>query len=126
MGLTGRVLRDWRADRQRAADDRARHLRAVVRRASIPVDWSEDFAVLGGGAQKLQVAHIKLSPSQAFLVELLCKPTRCCSMPIALSSQVTAVFQGDLRYAPLLATASVASATGQHALPAMANHYVFE
>mgnify|MGYP003666654112 FL=1 len=31
-------------------------------------DWSEDFAVLGGERTKLQVAHIKLSHSRAFLV----------------------------------------------------------
>ena len=31
-------------------------------------DWSEDFAVLGGERTKLQVAHIKLSHSRAFLL----------------------------------------------------------
>lgn len=31
-------------------------------------DWSEDFAVLGGERAKLQVAHIKLSHSRAFLL----------------------------------------------------------
>lgn len=31
-------------------------------------DWSEDFAILGGERTKLQVAHIKLSHSRAFLV----------------------------------------------------------
>ena len=31
-------------------------------------DWSEDFAVLGGERSKLQVAHIKLSHSRAFLL----------------------------------------------------------
>ena len=31
-------------------------------------DWSEDYAVLGGERTKLQVAHIKLSHSRAFLL----------------------------------------------------------
>jgi transposase len=31
-------------------------------------DWSEDYAVIGGERTKLQVAHIKLSHSRAFLV----------------------------------------------------------
>ena len=31
-------------------------------------DWSEDFAVLGSERTKLQMAHIKLSHSRAFLL----------------------------------------------------------
>ena len=31
-------------------------------------DWSKDYAVLGGERTKLQVAHVKLSHSRAFLV----------------------------------------------------------
>ena len=31
-------------------------------------DWSEDWAMIGGERVKLQVAHIKLSHSRAFLV----------------------------------------------------------
>ena len=31
-------------------------------------DWSEDFAVLGGEHTKLQMAHIKLAHSRAFLL----------------------------------------------------------
>lgn len=31
-------------------------------------DWSEDFAVPGGEGTKLQMAHIKLSHSRAFLL----------------------------------------------------------
>jgi hypothetical protein len=31
-------------------------------------DWSEDWAILGGERTKLQVAHIKLSHSRAFLL----------------------------------------------------------
>lgn len=31
-------------------------------------DWSEDYAVIGGERTKLQVAHIKLSHSRAFLI----------------------------------------------------------
>ena len=32
------------------------------------LDWSEDFAILGGERIKLQVAHIKLSHSRASLL----------------------------------------------------------
>ncbi|OWK25615.1 hypothetical protein AJ87_08270 [Rhizobium yanglingense] len=41
---------------------------------------SEDYAVIGGERTKLQVAHIKLSHSRAFLVRayLLQTRTRCC------------------------------------------------
>ena len=31
-------------------------------------DWSEDWATIGGERVKLQVAHIKLSHSRAFIV----------------------------------------------------------
>jgi hypothetical protein len=31
-------------------------------------DWSEDYAVIGGERTKLQVAHIKLAHSRAFLL----------------------------------------------------------
>ncbi len=63
--------RDWRADRQREQ-------RTTGRGTFVPLafrpgeafqfDWSEDYAVLGGERTKLQVAHVKLSHSRAFLV----------------------------------------------------------
>ena len=77
LGYTGsynRVAafaRDWR-------DDRQREQRTTGRGTFVPLafrpgeafqfDWSEDYAVLGGERTKLQVAHIKLSHSRAFLV----------------------------------------------------------
>jgi hypothetical protein len=45
-----------------------------VRAAGLPAgeafqfDWSEDFAALGDELTRLQVAHLKLSHSRAFLV----------------------------------------------------------
>lgn len=73
-GSYGRVAafaRAWRADRQR-------ELQTTGRGTFVPLvfklgeafqfDWSEDFADLGGARTKLQVAHIKLSHSRAFLV----------------------------------------------------------
>ena len=63
--------RDWKEDRQREQQ-------TVGRGAFVPLafqpgeafqfDWSEDWAVIGGERIKLQVAHIKLSYSRAFLV----------------------------------------------------------
>ena len=63
--------RDWRCDRQR--DQQTTGRGTFVPLAFRPgeafqFDWSEDFAVVGGERRKLQVAHIKLSHSRAFLL----------------------------------------------------------
>jgi len=63
--------RDWRADRQRNRQTTGRDTFVPLSfrpGEAFQFDWSEDFAVLGGERTKLQVAHIKLSHSQAFLV----------------------------------------------------------
>tara|TARA_R110002020_G_scaffold475295_2_gene709456 strand:+ start:12173 stop:12673 length:501 start_codon:yes stop_codon:yes gene_type:complete len=63
--------RDWRADRQRdqQTTGRGTFVPLLFRPGeAFQFDWSEDFAVLGGERTKLQVAHIKLSHSRAFLV----------------------------------------------------------
>ena len=73
-GSYGRVAafaRNWRADRQREQQTTGRgtFVPLVFRPGeAFQFDWSEDFAVLGGERTKLQVAHIKLSQSRAFLV----------------------------------------------------------
>ena len=73
-GSYGRVAafaRNWRADRQREQQTTGRgtFVPLVFRPGeAFQFDWSEDFAVLGGERTKLQVAHIKLSHSRAFLV----------------------------------------------------------
>ena len=64
-------VRAWKADRQRV-------LQTTGRGTFVPLvfqageafqfDWSEDWATIGGERVKLQVAHIKLSHSRAFLV----------------------------------------------------------
>src|SRR5690606_10929110 len=77
LGFTGsynRVAafaREWRAGRHR-------ELQTTGRGTFVPLvfapgeafqfDWSEDWAILGGERTKLQVAHIKLSHSRAFLL----------------------------------------------------------
>ena len=77
LGYTGsynRVAafaREWRDDRQLEG-------RTTGRGTFVPLafrageafqfDWSEDHAVIGGERTKLQVAHVKLSHSRAFLV----------------------------------------------------------
>jgi len=77
LGYTGsynRVAafaRDWRADRQREqhTTGRGTFVPLTFRPGeAFQFDWSEDYAVLGGERTKLQVAHIKLSHSRAFLV----------------------------------------------------------
>ena len=73
-GSCGRVAafaRDWRTDRQREQQTTGRGTFVPLSfrpGEAFQFDWSEDFAVLGGERTKLQVAHIKLSHSRAFLV----------------------------------------------------------
>ncbi|AXI53345.1 IS21 family transposase [Sulfitobacter sp. JL08] len=64
-------VRAWKAERQHV-------MQTTGRGTFVPLvfqpgeafqfDWSEDWAVIGGERVKLQVAHIKLSHSRAFLV----------------------------------------------------------
>ena len=77
LGYTGsynRVAafaREWRIDRQREQQTTGRGTfvpLAFRPGEAFQFDWSEDYAVLGGERTKLQVAHIKLSHSRAFLV----------------------------------------------------------
>ena len=73
-GSYGRIaafVRIWRADRHR-------HEQTVGRGVFVPLsfapgeafqfDWSENHAILGGERVKLQVAHMKLCHSRAFVV----------------------------------------------------------
>lgn len=64
-------VRDWKGERQRASHttDRGIFVPLVFRPGeAFQFDWSEDWAYVGGERIKLQVAHIKLSHSRAFLV----------------------------------------------------------
>ena len=73
-GSYGRVAafaRVWRADRQKEqkTTGRGTFVPLVFQPGeAFQFDWSEDFAILGGERTKLQVAHIKLSHSRAFLL----------------------------------------------------------
>lgn len=63
--------RAWREDRQRAqhTSGRGTYVPLVFQPGeAFQFDWSEDWAKLGGERVKLQVAHIKLSHSRAFVV----------------------------------------------------------
>lgn len=77
LGYTGsynRVAafaRDWRFDRQRESQTTGRGTFVPLTFSpgeAFQFDWSEDFAVLAGERTKLQVAHIKLSHSRAFVI----------------------------------------------------------
>ena len=77
LGYTGsynRVAafaRKWRVERQREQHTTGRGIFVPLSfrpGEAFQFDWSEDYAVLGGERTKLQVAHIKLSHSRAFLV----------------------------------------------------------
>ena len=63
--------REWRADRQREQQTTGRGTfvpLAFRPGEAFQFDWSEDWAIIGGERTKLQVAHIKLSHSRAFLL----------------------------------------------------------
>ncbi|MDC7684511.1 IS21 family transposase [Asticcacaulis sp. BYS171W] len=64
-------VRDWKANRLREQQTSGRGTFVPLVFAAgeaFQFDWSEDWAVLGGEKTKLQVAHIKLSHSRAFIV----------------------------------------------------------
>ena len=64
-------VRGWKVDWQRAQQTTGRgtFVPLVFQPAeAFQFDWSEDWANVGGERVKLQVAHIKLSHSRAFLV----------------------------------------------------------
>ena len=73
-GSYGRVAafgRKWRANKQREEQSSGRGVFVPLSfqpGEAFQFDWSEDYALLGGERTKLQVAHIKLSHSRAFLV----------------------------------------------------------
>jgi transposase len=73
-GSYGRVAafaRQWRADRQLEQQTTGRGTFVPLSFGSgeaFQFDWSEDFAVLGGERTKLQMAHIKLAHSRAYLL----------------------------------------------------------
>jgi len=77
LGFTGsynRVAafaRQWRVDRQREQQTTGRGTFVPLSFGpgeAFQFDWSEDFAVLGGERTKLQMAHIKLAHSRAFVL----------------------------------------------------------
>ena len=73
-GSYGRVAafaRAWKFDRQREQQTTGRgsFVPLVFQPGeAFQFDWSEDWAVLGGERTKLQVAHVKLGHSRAFIV----------------------------------------------------------
>ncbi len=73
-GSYGRVAafaREWRADRQREQQTTGRGIFVPLSfrpGEAFQFDWSEDYAVIAGERTKLQVAHIKLAHSRAFLL----------------------------------------------------------
>jgi transposase len=64
-------VREWKGERQRATQitGRGTFVPLVFQPGeAFQFDWSEDWAYVGGERIKLQVAHMKLSHSRAFLV----------------------------------------------------------
>ncbi|HMT72088.1 MAG TPA: IS21 family transposase [Saprospiraceae bacterium] len=73
-GSYGRVAafaRGWRTDRQREQQTTGRGTFVPLSfrpGEAFQFDWSEDYAVLGGERVKLQMSHMKLAHSRAFLL----------------------------------------------------------
>ncbi len=63
--------REWKAARHREQQTSGRGTfvpLAFVPGEAFQFDWSEDWAIIGGERTKLQVAHVKLSYSRAFML----------------------------------------------------------
>ena len=63
--------RDWKAARQQEQKTCGRAVfvpLAFLPGEAFQFDWSEDWAIIGGERAKLQVAHVKLSYSRAFIL----------------------------------------------------------
>src|ERR1700729_1940863 len=63
--------RDWRAARQREQKTAVRGVfvpLAFLAGGAFQFDWSEDWAVIAGERTKLEVAHVNLSYSRAFIL----------------------------------------------------------
>src|SRR5690606_36469081 len=70
-GRVAAFARDWKEERQRQMQTSGRGTfvpLAFEPGEAFQLDWSEDWAVLGGERTKLQVAHFKLSYSRALIV----------------------------------------------------------
>ncbi len=140
LGFTGsynRVAafaRRWKADRQREQQTTGRGTfvpLAFRPGEAFQFDWSEDFAVVGGERTKLQVAHIKLSHSRAFLLRAY--PLQTHEMLFDAHWHAFRVFGGvpergiydNMKTAVDLVGRGKARQVNIRFL-AMANHYVFE
>jgi transposase len=140
LGFTGsynRVAafaRDWRADRQREQQTTGRGTFVPLAFRSgeaFQFDWSEDFAVVSGERTKLQVAHIKLSHSRAFLLRAY--PLQTHEMLFDAHWHAFRIFSGvpERGIYDNMRTAVDRVGRGKERqvnirFLAMANHYVFE
>lgn len=140
LGFTGsynRVAafaRDWRADRQREQQTTGRGTfvpLAFRPGEAFQFDWSEDFAVVGGERTKLQVAHVKLSHSRAFLLRAY--PLQTHEMLFDAHWHAFRVFGGVPERGIYDNMKTVVDRVGRGKARevnirflAMANHYVFE
>jgi transposase len=140
LGFTGsynRVAafaRHWKADRQREEQTAGRGTFVPLVFApgeAFQFDWSEDFAVVGGARVKLQVAHIKLSHSRAFLLRAY--PLQTHEMQFDAHRHAFRVFGGvpERGIYDNMKTAVDRVGRGKERqinmrFLAMANHYVFE
>ncbi len=140
LGFTGsynRVAafaRHWKADRQREEQTAGRGTFVPLVFApgeAFQFDWSEDFAVVGGVRVKLQVAHIKLSHSRAFLLRAY--PLQTHEMLFDAHRHAFRVFGGvpERGIYDNMKTAVDRVGRGKERqinmrFLAMANHYVFE
>ena len=80
-GSYGRVaafVREWKAERQRVEQTTGRGVFVPLvfqPGEAFQFDWSEERAILGGQWTRLQVAHVKLAHSHAFILRAYPLPT---------------------------------------------------
>ena len=97
-GSYGRVAafaRNWRTNRQREQQTTGRGTFVPLTfqpGEAFQFDWSEDYGHLADERTKLQMAHIKLSHSRAFLLRAYSarRPTRCCLTLTGMASVCSA------------------------------------
>ncbi len=136
-GSYGRVAafaRAWKADRQREQQTIGRGVfvpLAFQPGEAFQFDWSEDWAIIGGERIKLQVAHVKLSYSRAFIVRAYLLQTH--EMLFDAHHQAFRVFGGVPRRGIYdnMRTAVDRVGRGKERqvnarFSAMASHYLFE
>jgi hypothetical protein len=127
--------REWKAARHRESQTCGRGVfvpLVFLPGEAFQFDWSEDWAIIAGERTKLQVAHVKLAYSRAFMphAPIRSKRMRCCSMPtttpcacwaVCRSAASTTIAHGRRQSRALAKERKVNTRSS-----AMVSHFLFE